>query len=212
MNIVGGRLPITWYPADYINKLPMTSMTMRPIKYLGYPGRTYKFYDGPTVYPFGYGLSYSKFSYKLSEDTTKKLNIKLDARQQCHHLQYVSDNANNSKSDCQAVLVEDLTCNDNFTFKVEVKNESDRDGNEVVLVYAKPPQGIDGTHSKQVIGFQRVFVKGKKSKEVNFSFNPCKSLSIVEYNAYRVVPSGVHTILVGDNKISSELNVTFSKP
>ena len=27
------------------------------------PGRTYKFYTGDTVYPFGYGLSYTTFNF-----------------------------------------------------------------------------------------------------------------------------------------------------
>ncbi|XVE69528.1 hypothetical protein DITRI_Ditri09bG0159200 [Diplodiscus trichospermus] len=33
----GGRLPITWIPNDYANKLPMTSMQLRPVDSLGYP-------------------------------------------------------------------------------------------------------------------------------------------------------------------------------
>jgi hypothetical protein len=39
----GGRLPITWYPKDYI-KVPMTDMRMRADPSTGYPGRTYRFY------------------------------------------------------------------------------------------------------------------------------------------------------------------------
>ncbi|XXG84676.1 hypothetical protein AAC387_Pa10g2142 [Persea americana] len=61
----GGRLPLTWYQADYAHKLPMTSMQMRPVEELGYPGRTYKFFNSTTVYPFGYGLSYTQFNLTL---------------------------------------------------------------------------------------------------------------------------------------------------
>ena len=43
----GGRLPLTWYTNEYIGKIPMTSMALRPVADKGYPGRTYKFYDGP---------------------------------------------------------------------------------------------------------------------------------------------------------------------
>ncbi|XWS39313.1 hypothetical protein CRYUN_Cryun18bG0040800 [Craigia yunnanensis] len=53
----GGRLPLTWYEADYVDKLPITSMSLRPVG--NYPGRTYKFFNGSTVYSFGYGLSYT---------------------------------------------------------------------------------------------------------------------------------------------------------
>ena len=58
-----GRLPVTWYPAEYVNQVPMTDQSMRPGP--GNPGRTYKFYTGQPVYPFGAGLSYSNFSYQI---------------------------------------------------------------------------------------------------------------------------------------------------
>ncbi|XP_024310913.1 probable beta-D-xylosidase 2 [Brachypodium distachyon] len=67
----GGRLPLTWFKNKYIHQLPMTSMALRPRPEHGYPGRTYKFYDGPDVlYPFGYGLSYTKFRYELLNKET----------------------------------------------------------------------------------------------------------------------------------------------
>ncbi|MBA0765127.1 hypothetical protein Gotri_014377 [Gossypium trilobum] len=44
----GGRLPVTWYPQSYTN-IPMTDMRMRPEPSSGYPGRTYRFYQGPKV-------------------------------------------------------------------------------------------------------------------------------------------------------------------
>lgn len=49
-----GRLPATW-PAN-LNQIPeITNYTM--------VGRTYRYYDGDPLYPFGYGLSYSLFAY-----------------------------------------------------------------------------------------------------------------------------------------------------
>uniref|UniRef100_N1QRP3 Putative beta-D-xylosidase 2 n=1 Tax=Aegilops tauschii TaxID=37682 RepID=N1QRP3_AEGTA len=67
----GGRLPLTWFKNDYIHKIPMTSMELRPVPKHGYPGRTYKFYQGLEVpYPFGYGLNYTKFLYKTGTNGT----------------------------------------------------------------------------------------------------------------------------------------------
>nr|GEX78139.1 probable beta-D-xylosidase 7 [Tanacetum cinerariifolium] len=55
---------MTWYPKEFAN-VEMTDMRMRPDPSSGYPGRTYRFYSGKTVFDFGYGLSYSNYSYKF---------------------------------------------------------------------------------------------------------------------------------------------------
>ena len=40
----------------------MFDMNMRPNTTTGCPGRTYRFYTGPTVFKFGEGLSYTTFA------------------------------------------------------------------------------------------------------------------------------------------------------
>lgn len=69
-----GKLPVTWYPANYVNQVPMTDQNMRPSA--ENPGRTYKFYTGKPVYPFGQGLTYSSFSYQtIGEQRDEQNNL-----------------------------------------------------------------------------------------------------------------------------------------
>lgn len=121
-------------------------------------------------------------------------------------MEYMTDT---HKPPCTAILVEDLSCEDQFQFHLQVKNVEAMDGTKVVLVYSKLPAGIVGTHAKQVIGFKRVFVPAGGTRNVEFEFNICKSLGIVDYNAYTPLPSGEHTIMVGDGAISFPLSVGF---
>ncbi|XXG94862.1 hypothetical protein Hte_001121 [Hypoxylon texense] len=62
-----GRLPVTQYPADYVNQVPMTDMSLRPNPETGNPGRTYMWYDHATV-PFGFGLHYTNFTASVAVD------------------------------------------------------------------------------------------------------------------------------------------------
>ena len=59
-----GRLPVTFYKSvDQLS--PFTDYAMK--------GRTYRYFKGEALYPFGFGLSYSTFEYSgLSAKRTPK--------------------------------------------------------------------------------------------------------------------------------------------
>lgn len=50
-----GRLPVTFYK---------TVKDLSPFVNYSMKGRTYRYFEGEALYPFGYGLSYTNFSYK----------------------------------------------------------------------------------------------------------------------------------------------------
>jgi len=70
-----GRLPVTWYPSEYTSQVPLTDQSMRANSATGNPGRTYKFYMGRPVFPFGHGLTYSEFSYQTIDAPAQVVKI-----------------------------------------------------------------------------------------------------------------------------------------
>lgn len=81
-----GRLPITQYCSDYVYEIPMTDMNLRPNAKS--PGRTYKWYDGTPVYPYGHGEHYTSFSYKWFKAPECSYDIQklVDAAQRVTHI------------------------------------------------------------------------------------------------------------------------------
>jgi beta-glucosidase len=58
-----GRLPVTFYKA---------SETLPPFEDYSMKGRTYRYFEGTPLYPFGHGLSYTRFEYAdLRLDATR---------------------------------------------------------------------------------------------------------------------------------------------
>ncbi len=64
-----GRLPVTFYRS--INDIPaFDDYAMK--------GKTYRYFEKPVLYPFGYGLSYTKFGYSNLKLSSAVLNEKIE--------------------------------------------------------------------------------------------------------------------------------------
>jgi len=63
----GGKLPYTMYSSSYVNQIAFEDMNMTTGV-----GRTYRYFSGTPLWPFGFGLSYTTFSFAFDETSTDK--------------------------------------------------------------------------------------------------------------------------------------------
>ncbi|RZB49086.1 putative beta-D-xylosidase 2 isoform C [Glycine soja] len=192
----GGKLPVTWYPEEYLTKLPMTNMAMRATKSAGYPGRTYRFYNGPVVYPFGHGLTYTHFVHTLASAPTV-VSVPLNGHRR----------ANVTNISNRAIRVTHARCDKlSITLQVDIKNVGSRDGTHTLLVFSAPPAGFGHwALEKQLVAFEKVHVPAKGQHRVGVNIHVCKLLSVVDRSGIRRIPLGEHSFNIGDVKHSVSL-------
>ena len=118
-----GKLPVTFYRDT--EELPdFEDYSMK--------GRTYRYFTGEVLYPFGYGLTYG--SAEIS-------GVMLDGQEL----------ADGSEAGLPGGNFDSL--------EVTVSNTGDRDVEEVVQVYIKALDSADATPNERLCGFARVSVK-----------------------------------------------------
>ncbi|KAL9350978.1 hypothetical protein Peur_058233 [Populus x canadensis] len=182
-----GRLPMTWYPQSYVDKVSMTNMNMRPDPSNGYPGRTYRFYTGETVYSFGDGLSYSQFTHELIQ-APRLVSVPLEESHVCH------------SSECQSVVASEQTCqNSTFDMLLRVKNVGTISGSHTVFLFSSPP-AVHNSPQKHLVGFEKVFLNAQRGRHVRFKVDICKDLSVVDELGSKKVALGEHVLHVGSLK------------
>ncbi len=150
-NNPAGRLAVTFYKG--IDQLPaFEDYAMK--------NRTYRYFEGQPLYPFGYGLSYSKFEYS---------NLKLS----------------------RATLKE----GDSLSVDADVRNRSQREGDEVVELYLRFPSS-PAAPLRALRGFTRIHVGAGETQHVHFVLDE-RDLSEVNDKGDRIVASGAYRITVG---------------
>ena len=111
------------------------------------PGRTYRFYTGAPVLPFGFGLSYTTWSYNPIPGPTPPSFRKVAAAAAAHAVDGVLGHIPKS---LQSIAAD---------FYVNVTNTGSMDADDVVLGFLVPPgAGVGGVPLQELFGFERVFV------------------------------------------------------
>lgn len=154
-----GRLPITFYK---------TADDLPPFEDYSMEGRTYKYMKGDALYPFGFGLSYSRFSYS---DFTACADVK-EKGKKCAE--------------------KGIKC------AVNVTNMGEYDSGEVVELYIKYDGKAPGfaLPNCQLRGFKRVFLKKGEEKRVEFLLTE-KDFFSIDNEGKNVLLSGSYSIFVG---------------
>jgi beta-glucosidase len=151
VNNPAGRLPVTFYKG--VEQLP-------PFDDYAMKNRTYRYFAGEPLYPFGYGLTYSRFEYN---------NLRL---------------SNSS-----------LSAGDPLTVEVDVKNTSQRAGDEVVELYLNFPK-LPGAPLRALRGFTRVRLEAGELRHLQLVIQP-RDMSYVNESGVRLVAAGDYVISVG---------------
>ncbi|KAK4483302.1 hypothetical protein RD792_010487 [Penstemon davidsonii] len=185
----GARLPMTWYPQDYITKLPMTDMAMHADPSRGYPGRTYRFYKGPVVFPFGYGLTYTSFRPTIVSGPTK-VSVPITSPKAFKNTTLLSNAIRVSHTNCDTI---------SLGLHIDVENTGEMDGTHTVMVFATSPTVGESSSEKRLIVFEKVHVLVGGKQRVRFNIDTCKHLSVVDQFGIRRIPMGEHNLHIGDD-------------
>lgn len=173
----------------------MNDMNMRADPSRSYPGRTYRFYTGNIVYGFGYGLSFTDYTYKLlyapkrltlSESIYPEYRRKIQLQRGGHQIDYIH--------------VDDVEYCDSLIFHVQISimNQGDMDGSHVIMLYSSASNKHSGAPRKQLIGFDRVQTTSYRSTESSFLVDPCNHLSFANEQGKRILLLGDHTLVLED--------------
>jgi beta-glucosidase len=174
-----GRLPITFYKS--VAQLP-------PFTDYSMANRTYRYLAEAPLFPFGYGLSYSTFSYSEVGLSDLEPTGSNDTA--------VSTNAKPAAS--QSSSLTEATGSAPIYVHARVTNSSSIPGDEVAELYITHP-GIDGAPIRALVGFKRIHLAAHSSQFVSFVLGP-RELSIVNPAGQRQIPAGPAELWLGSSQ------------
>ena len=157
------------------------------------PGRTYRFYTGTPVLPFGFGLSYSTFSYALAAPPRAVSLAPLRAALRDATAQQQRAGTTSGPTFPPLARVGAPATQ----YAVQVTNTGDVDADDVVLGFVTPPgAGKNGRALKQLFGFERVHVKAGQTVTA-YLYPSLMDFSVAAVDGERAPLAGEYTISFG---------------
>ncbi|KAH9608566.1 hypothetical protein KSS87_004104, partial [Heliosperma pusillum] len=125
-----------------------------------------------TVFTFGYGLSYSTYSYKFASVSRDKLSLEMT---------FYTNQLQNNSNIHRTIMVSNLrakVCEKvKLSVAVRVKNNGAMAGRHPVLLFVGHGVQDDETPMKQLAGFESVNLNGGETREIEFIVSPCEHFS-----------------------------------
>lgn len=168
-----GKLPVTFYHG--VEDIPaFEDYAMK--------GRTYRYYQGEPLYPFGYGLTYGDVSVESTECSGEMFEV--------------SDDAETDQGEKTERRFARISPADGVTLRVKASNRNDVSTQDVVQVYIKDLESANAAPNGKLCAFQRVSFSGKETKEIEVTLD-YEAFTTVDENGMKSVDGKKFLISVG---------------
>lgn len=160
-----GRLPVTFY---------RTTEELPDFRDYSMKGRTYRYMQNEALYPFGYGLSYTRFEYSDIEISPGKITT--DG----------IDDKGNGPDNC-------VKCT------VKVRNVGERASDEIVQLYLKDVSASVEVPRWQLRGIKRVSLSPGEQKTVTFTLTP-RQMALIDNEGKCILEPGIFEVYIGGSQ------------